>query len=90
MPEIITAAIFGLLGGTIRALVGLLKQKRVSKTKRFKISYLIITIILSGLIGAITSTSLTTNNIMNLVIGYAGIDLLENLLKIITKKTSYF
>ena len=86
MSEMITAALFGLLGGTIRAVVGLIKYYRIKKSKKLKIKYLIITLIISGIIGMITSLSLSTNHLLNLVAGYAGIDLLENIVKMIKKQ----
>ena len=87
MAEILLAALFGLLGGAIRAVVGVIKHYRFAKSKKLKIKYLIITLIVSALIGSITSLSITTNHMLNLVIGYAGIDFLESMLKITTKKS---
>lgn len=87
MAEIIIAALFGLLGGTIRAVVGILKYYRVNKkNKKLKIAYLLTSLILAAAIGAVTSLSITTNHLVNLVVGYAGIDFLESLVKITTKK----
>ncbi|MBS3152607.1 hypothetical protein J4230_04315 [Candidatus Woesearchaeota archaeon] len=87
MSEIIIAALFGLFGGAIRAAVGLIKYYRINKkTKKFKIIYLITTLIISSVIGMITSLSLTTNHLLNLIIGYAGIDFLENIAKITANK----
>ena len=86
MNLVFQAALFGLLGGLIRAFVGIIKQSRISKKKKFKPYYLTITLIVSALIGAIASAAFSTNSLINLIIGYAGIDLLDNLLKIIKKK----
>lgn len=87
MSEIIIAALFGLLGGAIRASIGILKHLRShNKTKKFKTKYLITTLIVSAIIGLITSLGLTTNHLINIVIGYAGIDFLESLLKIVKKE----
>ncbi len=86
MSELIIAALFGLLGGSIRALMGILKHYKVNKKEKFKLTYLLITLVISALIGAVTSTSLTTNHLINLVIGYAGIDFLESIVKLTIKK----
>ncbi len=86
MSELIIAALFGLLGGAIRALMGILKHYKINKKAKFKFTYLWITLIISGLRGAVTSTSLTTNHLINLVVGYAGIDFLESLMKLTIKK----
>lgn len=86
MSELIIAALFGLVGGLIRAVFGIIKHYKLNKKVKFKIVYLIITLIISALIGAITSASLTTNHLINLVVGYAGIDFLESVMKITLKK----
>ena len=86
MEVILNAAVFGLLGGLIRALVGLLKNRRIKNKLKFKPVYFLITIAIAGIIGAVTSVALSTNYTLNLVAGYAGIDLLENLVRLITKK----
>ncbi len=86
MNLLLNAAIFGLLGGLIRALVGILKYYKINKKTKLKPAYLLVTITISAIIGIITSTALSTNYIVNLVVGYAGIDFLENLVKIIKKK----
>lgn len=86
MTELVAAGLFGLIGGLLRALVGILKNYRMKKQKRFKPLYLIVTLLISAAIGTTASLALSTNYLMNLVVGYAGIDLLENMLKIVTKK----
>ncbi len=82
MAEIISAAIFGLLGGLLRSVVGITKHYRAKKKTKFKIKYFIITLILAGLIGMLLSASFAANYLIYLVVGYAGIDLLENIVKI--------
>ena len=86
MANLLIPALFGLLGGLIRGVVGLLKHYRINTKTKFKTTYFIITLIASGIIGALVSLSLSTNYFVNLLAGYAGIDLLENLLKIGKKK----
>ena len=85
MSVIITAAIFGLLGGLLRSVVGITKHYRAKKKTKLKKKYFIITLIIAGLIGMLLSAAFAANYLIYLVVGYAGIDLLENLVKI-TKK----
>ena len=85
MNPLINAAIFGLLGGLIRASVGILKHFKSNKKTNLKPIYFLTTIIIAAAIGMITSTALSTNYIVNLVVGYAGIDFLESLVKIVKK-----
>lgn len=85
MTEILLPALFGLLGGLIRAIVGIFKHYKINKKTKFNLTYLLITIIISGIIGALASAAFSTDYIINLAIGYAGIDFLEGLLKIIKK-----
>lgn len=86
MVNLLIPALFGLLGGLIRGIVGLLKYYRISTKTNFKITYFVITLILSAIIGMVISTALSANYLVNLIAGYAGIDLLENLMKIVKKK----
>ena len=85
MAGLFLAAIFGLIGGLIRAAIGLLKKYRIDKKVNFRFFYLIITLVLSALIGLFISLAFSSNYLVNLVVGYAGIDFLENLVKIIKK-----
>ena len=86
MDPIVAAAFFGLLGGITRALVGLLKHYRINKNTKFRLSYLIVTMIGAAIIGMFTSLAITTNYTLSLVSGYVGIDIIENLVKIYKKK----
>ncbi len=86
MSELIVAAVFGLLGGLLRSIVGLAKHFRAKKKTKFKVKYFIITLILAGFIGMLLSAAFAANYLIYLVVGYAGIDLLENLVKITKRK----
>ncbi len=86
MAYIITAAVFGLLGGLLRSVVGITKHYRTKKKTKFKTSYFIMTLIIAGLIGMLLSAAFAANYLIYLVVGYAGIDILENLVKIIKKE----
>ncbi|MBS3168313.1 hypothetical protein J4216_04265 [Candidatus Woesearchaeota archaeon] len=86
MVEILITTLFGLLGGLLRTLVGIAKKKRIHKKEKLHPIHLIVTILIAGLIGALTPLALETNNFITFVVGYMGIDLLENIVKIIKKR----
>lgn len=92
---------FGFLGGVIRGVVGLIKYFQSYKDVKIRPWYFGGTVILSGLIGLISSwiakdmgASFMDVEIIPvsvaLVVGYAGGDFIENLFKIITKKSDIF
>ncbi|HLC85816.1 MAG TPA: hypothetical protein VJG30_00825 [Candidatus Nanoarchaeia archaeon] len=84
--SLIQFALFGLLGGITRALLGLLKHYRINHKTKFKPSYLLVTILVSGFVGMFVSLVVTSNYALSLVSGYVGIDIVENLVKIYRKK----
>jgi len=86
MANLLLLAFFGFLGGLTRAVVGLLKHYRINRRTKFKLNYLIITLIGSAVIGVFASLLITTNYSLSLVAGYVGIDIIENLVKIYRKK----
>ena len=67
----------GLLGGTVRGLVGVVKSKDKKSASRLIYS-LITSMIVGGVAGAITGLDWR----ISLLAGYAGTDLLESLYKI--------
>ena len=84
--ELLFNALFGLLGGMTRALIGLLKHYRVDKKAKFKLNYMVLSIIISGFVGMFVSLIVTSNYSLSLVSGYVGIDIIESILKIYKKK----
>lgn len=72
----------GFLGGIIRGLVGFVKNKTIEKANHFKLSYFIITILISGVVGAAAGTLADTEWQVSFLAGYAGTDFIENLYKI--------
>jgi len=89
MNEIIIAGLLGLLGGLARAFFGLLKHYRIDMKTKFIPSYLIITLVGAGVIGIFVSLLLSTNYFLSLVAGYAGIDIIEGLVKAYKKKSNF-
>lgn len=87
MNELVINAFYGLLGGLIRGIVGYYKAYRSKSKKTFKPTYFLITILGSALIGAFVAFTLVNDYRISILVGYAGIDILENIVKIYNKKT---
>ena len=99
MYGLILIAGFG--GGALRGLVGFLKHQFAYKNVRFEITYFLAMMFLSGMIGLLTAVAVKEAGVTFLgldylnpplafIIGYAGGDFLENLYKIIVKKSSLY
>ena len=73
---------FGLFGGIIRSIVGLLKHKVFTGKEKFNSKKFWFTIILSGLIGAFCSLLLVQDYRIILLAGYAGTDLIQGVYRI--------
>jgi hypothetical protein len=69
----------GLLGGIVRALYGLLK----ASSKGFEIHawHFVITLVISGFIGAMLGIVFSTDYRIAALAGYVGTDILENVFK---------
>ena len=79
----LSSILFGMGGGLIRGLVGLLKFfEKNKKLGKFKIRYIIISLLVAGLVGGVGGALINGDWRLALVIGYAGTDFLENLYKI--------
>lgn len=76
----------GFLGGIIRGLVGFVKNKTIEKANHFKHSYFVVTVLISGVVGAAAGTLADTEWQVSFLAGYAGTDFIENLYKIKLKK----
>lgn len=88
MNILLIHAAYGFLGGLARGLLGFYKSYRTVKKIRFKPYYLLITLLLSALIGAFVAVLLITDYRVSILAGYVGIDLLENILKIYKRQQS--
>lgn len=90
--------IAGFGGGAIRGLVGYIKHQFSYKNVKFDIPYFLAMTFISGVIGLLIAVAIKETRIsfleneltpaLALIIGYAGGDFLENLYKIILKKSS--
>jgi len=82
MDKYLIYILAGLLGGIIRGLVGFVKNKTVEKANHFKPSYFVVTILISGIVGAAAGILADTEWQISFLAGYAGTDFIENLYKI--------
>ena len=74
----------GLVGGILRALVGIAKKikKSPSKKKKIRKDYLLVTLLTSGGLGLLVGLFVVDDLRFALLAGYAGTDFLESLFKI--------
>ena len=97
----ISILIAGFGGGVVRGLVGFIKHQFAYKNVGFKLPYFLAMMFLSGIIGIIAAVVVKDLGIsflgltiftpaLALVVGYAGGDFIENIYKIIAKKSSLY
>lgn len=93
----ILIAAFG--GGVLRGLVGFVKYQFSYKNVEFKLPYFLTMMFLSGVIGGVATIAIRELGFTLLgaftpalafIIGYAGGDFIENIYKIIIKKSSLY
>lgn len=91
--------IAGFIGGLVRGLVGFVKHQFAYKNVEFRLSYFLGMMFLSGIVGVMTAIAIKESGFTLLggftpalafIIGYAGGDFIENIYKIIIKKSSFF
>lgn len=89
----------GFGGGAIRGLVGFIKHQFAYKNVPFNLPYFLGMTLLSGIIGLVSAVSVknvgftlegTFTPALSFIVGYAGGDFLENIYKIIIKKSSFY
>ena len=83
--EIWLLILFGFLGGIVRIIVGLLKNKVLSGKQKFMKGKFLFTLICSGIIGAFCALLLMEDYRIVLLAGYAGSDLIQGIYKMATK-----
>ncbi len=86
-------------GGVLRGLVGFIKHQFSYKDAGFKLTYFLAMMFLSGVVGLLAAVAVkeTGFNLLGsfspalaFIIGYAGGDFIENIYKIIIKKSSFY
>lgn len=93
--------IAGFGGGALRGLVGFIKHQFSYKNVEFRLYYFLAMMFLSGVVGLLIAIAVEETGISFLgldylspalafIIGYAGGDFLENIYKIIVKKSSLY
>lgn len=96
---LIIIASFG--GGVVRGLVGFIKHQFSYKNVPFDLSYFSAMMAVSGVVGLLSAVAIKEAGInflgmdyispaLAFIIGYAGGDFLENIYKIIIKKSSIY
>lgn len=79
MEPILTAALFGGLGGAARGLIGL--GKALSQKRKLIWSYWLLTVFIAVVIGMATGSIFNWDLRFAILAGYAGTDLLEGIYK---------
>lgn len=92
--------IAGFGGGAVRGLMGFVKHQYSYKNVGFNLPYFIGMILASGIIGILVASAISQTNIeflgssftpaLGFITGYAGGDFIENIYKIIIKKSSLY
>lgn len=82
MEKYLIYILAGFMGGIIRGLVGFVKNKTIEKVDHFKPQYFLITVLISGVVGAAAGVLADTEWQVSFLAGYAGTDFIENLYKI--------
>ncbi len=95
---LISILIGGFGGGALRGIVGFIKHQYSYKQVGFDVHYFFGMVFISGVVGILTATAVKNLGLsisglagfspaLAFVVGYAGGDFLENVYKIVTKKT---
>lgn len=99
MEEIIIILIAGFGGGVLRGLVGFIKHQFSYKNVPFSLKYFFSMMLISGIIGLVVALAIKELGLtlfgeftwaLALVVGYAGGDFVENIYKIIIKKSNIY
>lgn len=89
----------GFFGGVVRGLVGFIKHQFSYKNVPFRLSYFLGMSFLSGIVGLMAAMVMKEIGFtlegfftpaLSFIVGYAGGDFIENIYKIIVKKSSLY
>ncbi len=83
MSLILISILYGIIGGFVRALIGLLKyyQKNI-KHKKFRLGYLIFSLLVAAAVGALAGALEQGDWRLAVLSGYVWTDFLESVYKI--------
>lgn len=87
MNEILASAIFGILGGLVRAIVMIFK---VGHVRRINTSGIVLYSLVMISIGAFSGIVLGFGNMLSFLGGYAGLDLMEGYTRTVKAKSVKF
>ncbi len=76
-------AFYGLLGGFLRGLVGIVKYYEKNRREgRFRLYYFLFSLFVASLVGLVAGLLADSDPTLSFLAGYAGTDFLEGLYKI--------
>ena len=90
---------FAFLGGVVRGLVGFIKHQFSYKNVSFRFNYFISMALLSGFVGMVSAIAIkelgftlfgSFTPALSFIIGYSGGDFIENIYKVIIKKSNLY
>lgn len=83
MESLIYPILFGILGGLIRALVGIAKYFEKNKqNQKIRFWYIVFSLFVAALVGGVAGAIINNDWRLAIIAGYAGTDFLEGLYKI--------
>jgi uncharacterized membrane protein len=87
METLLPSILFGILGGLVRALVGIVKYfEKNKKNQKIRFWYLALTLFVAALVGGVAGAIADGDWRLAIIVGYAGTDFLEGLYKIKKKQ----
>ena len=87
MENLVSSILFGILGGLVRALVGIVKYFEKNKqNQKIRFWYLTSSLFVAALVGGIAGAIANDDWRLAIIAGYAGTDFLEGLYKIRQKQ----
>ena len=79
MEIIVSAILFGSLGGCVRGLVGV--SKAIISHRKINPFYLLSTVLIACIVGGVTGILVEGSIVVSILAGYAGSDLIEFMYK---------
>lgn len=87
METLLPSILFGILGGLVRALVGIVKYfEKNKKEQKIRFWYLAFSLFVAALVGGIAGAIAGGDWRLAVIAGYAGTDFLEGIYKIKKKQ----